>query len=85
MSVHQNHTEQESRLRIDTKTMRCPMPLLKLKMALSQCQVGTCIELEATDAGSKKDIPAYIELTKHRLVEQRDADGVYTFCIIKGE
>lgn len=41
---------------INGKMLACPMPLLKLKMALKQTSVGNHIYLTATDVNSERDI-----------------------------
>lgn len=61
------------------------MPLLKLKQALAKIDSGECVELKATDAGSQRDIPAFIAMTSHRLEQQSEHDGEYIFWVTKGD
>jgi len=49
---------------IDASGLNCPMPLLKLKMALAQAAPGEVVCLISTDTGSKVDVPAYAKLAK---------------------
>lgn len=70
---------------LDVTHLRCPMPLLKTKQALSSMQAGQVIKVVSTDAGSWRDIPAFVELTKHQLVKQNQDDQQFTFLIKKGE
>jgi len=42
---------------------------------------GEQLEVIATDAGSARDIPAFLELSRHRLVNSSENDGHYTFVI----
>lgn len=44
---------------INAKDLACPMPLLKLKMALKQTSVGNHVYLTATDANSERDIGSF--------------------------
>jgi len=42
---------------------------------------GEKLEVIATDAGSARDIPAFLELSRHRLVNSSETDGQYWFVI----
>jgi len=55
---------------IDTSGLHCPMPLLKLKMALRNLVDGAVIRLISTDPMSQQDIKRYCEITGLRCVQQ---------------
>lgn len=59
------------------------MPLLKAKMALSKMAVGQSLLLMASDAGSLKDIPQYVELVGFTLLSMGENNDVYSFVIQK--
>ena len=65
--------------------LRCPMPLLKTKQALSSMEVGQVLQVEATDAGSWRDIAAFVELTSHELLKREEKGELFVFYILKGE
>ncbi len=65
--------------------LRCPMPLLKTKQALSSMNAGQILKVVATDGGSWRDIPAFISLSKHALIKQEKTEIHYIFFIEKGE
>lgn len=46
---------------VNGKQLACPMPLLKLKMALKKTAVGNAVYLTATDPNSKRDIAAFCQ------------------------
>ncbi|WP_298447535.1 sulfurtransferase TusA family protein [uncultured Marinobacter sp.] len=66
---------------LDTSGLRCPMPLLKTKLELNGMSPGDMLEVIATDAGSARDIPAFLELSRHRLVNSTQTDGHFRFVI----
>lgn len=68
---------------LDAREDRCPMPLLKAKMALSKMAVGQSLLLMASDAGSLKDIPQYVELVGFTLLSMGENNDVYSFVIQK--
>ncbi|MDE2419964.1 MAG: sulfurtransferase TusA family protein [Gammaproteobacteria bacterium] len=63
-------TESITPLVIDTSGLHCPMPLLKLKMALRNHTDGTPIRLISTDPMSQQDIKRYCEIAGLRCEQQ---------------
>jgi TusA-related sulfurtransferase len=61
------------------------MPLLKLKQGLSGVSVGSEIEILATDEGSWRDIPAFVAMTQHLMIEQQKVADEFHFVVQKGE
>ena len=61
------------------------MPLLKAKQALSSMDAGSVLKVIATDAGSWRDIPAFVDLTDHELLEKLQKDEHFIFYIVKGK
>lgn len=66
---------------LDTKGLNCPLPVLKLKKAIQDVPVGGTLEVLATDPSASGDFEAFCRQTKHELVEQAEAEGVYRFLI----
>lgn len=71
-------------LLLDTSGLRCPMPLLKTKQSLSSLSAGQCLKVIATDGGAWRDIPAFISLSPHELLERQEHGQEYWFFIRKG-
>lgn len=69
---------------LDASGLRCPMPLLKAKLQLNTMRPGQQLEVLATDPGSARDIPSWLEHTAHELVASTEADGSYRFLIRVG-
>lgn len=62
------------------------MPLLKTKLALNELPIGEVLWVSATDAGSLRDIPRFVELSAHDLLSAlEDDDGRYQYWIKKGQ
>jgi len=70
---------------IDASGLRCPMPLLKTKKALSSLQCNQVLKVIATDVGAKRDIPSFVALTPHELLGVEETSDGYIFFIRKGE
>lgn len=70
---------------VDAKDDRCPMPLLKLKMALAKMSESDTVCVYACDDGSLRDIPHFLNLVGLPLLEQGEHDGVFYFVTRKQE
>ena len=55
---------------IDTRSLNCPLPILKAKKALSEMTSGQLLKVVATDGGSVRDFQAFARQTGNELVEQ---------------
>lgn len=61
------------------------MPLLKTKLQLGTMSAGEELEVLATDAGSARDIPAWLSHTAHELVSSDEVQGRFRFVIRVGD
>jgi TusA-related sulfurtransferase len=60
---------------VDARGSYCPGPLMELIRAIREGQVGDVIAVLSSDAGSKLDIPKWIEKAGHRLVALEAREG----------
>ncbi|HEU4912048.1 MAG TPA: sulfurtransferase TusA family protein [Actinomycetes bacterium] len=70
-------------LTIDAKGKKCPMPVLMTAKGIKQIQPGQIMLVEATDGGSRSDIPAWAKDTGHELLEMTSDDGCFRYVIRK--
>jgi tRNA 2-thiouridine synthesizing protein A len=68
---------------LDARNLSCPLPILKTKKALSTMTSGQVLKILTTDGGSLKDMQAFANQTGHQLLQQSEANGVYTFFMQK--
>lgn len=68
---------------LDTTGLRCPLPILKARKALSELAPGAVLEVLATDPGAEDDFVAFCRTAGHRLHRQAAASGVHRFLIEK--
>lgn len=68
---------------IDAKGQVCPTPILMLAKAMRDLQAGQVVEIIATDAGAKADIPAWCEKTGAILLDSTEQGGTLTFHVRK--
>ncbi len=70
---------------LDVKGLRCPLPVIKARMALNEMAVGEVVTVLATDPASNIDIRHLCNITGHELIDASQEDGVLTFVIRKSE
>ncbi len=66
---------------LDARGLNCPLPILRAKKALADMQSGQVLKILSTDPGSVKDFQAFAKQTGHALLEQSEAEKVYTFLM----
>jgi len=70
-------------LTIDAKGQKCPMPVLLTSRGIKTIESGQVMLVEASDGGSKSDIPSWAKDTGNELLESGSEDGVYSYVIRK--
>jgi tRNA 2-thiouridine synthesizing protein A len=70
---------------LDVTSLRCPLPLLKAKKALTALNAGEMLKVSATDPGSQRDFQAYMEHSNHTMLDTWQEADVYWYLIERGE
>lgn len=68
---------------VDARGSYCPGPLMELIRAIREGAVGDRIAVLSTDAGSRIDIPKWVEKAGHELVSVETRDGYDEIVIEK--
>lgn len=68
---------------LDTRSLICPMPVLKTKKALDSMQAGQLLEVSAKGAMAKSDIMQLVQRLKLELIDISEQDGVIRITIKK--
>ncbi len=68
---------------LDLKGLLCPMPVVKLSVAIKKLPVGSLIEGVATDPGVMADIPAWARTSGNELVSIQQQGKEYHFLVKK--
>ncbi len=66
---------------LDLKGLMCPIPIVKISVAIKKIGVGEIITATATDAGVMMDIPAWCASTGNELISMDEADDIFTFQV----
>ena len=68
---------------INLTGLRCPLPVLRTKKALSEIQPGEILRVFATDSDTQRDIPAFVKMAGHSLLQTEEVPNGFTFLIRK--
>ncbi len=68
---------------LDTKGLKCPVPVLRARKAMKSVEPGEVLEVHATDPGSVQDFQAFCETTGDELLSASEDAGVFVFRIRK--
>lgn len=66
---------------LDTKGLKCPLPVLKAAKVMKGLDAGEALEVLATDPGSVDDFEAYCRTTGHLLELQERQEDVFRFVL----
>src|SRR5260364_298713 len=73
MTVDQN---QKIDAEVNACGLHCPLPVLRLKKALSSLQSGQIVKVRVTDPQSVRDFAAFAKQAGHQMIEVRAGWGV---------
>ena len=68
---------------IDAKGKKCPMPVLLTSRGIKTIDSGQIMLVEATDGGSRSDIPSRARDPGNELLETSSEDGIFRYVIRK--
>ena len=72
---------------LNTRGLKCPLPILRCKKALSELSASQVLKAYATDPGAVKDFQAFCKQTGHVMLSlkeiKKDEITVYIFHIQK--
>lgn len=68
---------------LDTLGLRCPEPVMMVRLRIRQMQVGETLSITADDHSTTRDIPSFCRFMGHTLLASDIADKPYRYLIRK--
>ena len=68
---------------LDVREDKCPLPLLKAKLAMNNMPEGCVLKVLATDRGSLRDFPSFSRISGHQLLLSGEFDGICVHILRK--
>lgn len=69
---------------LDLKGLKCPLPVLKARKAMSKLPAGDRLVVLTTDPMAEIDIPHFCQENGHTLVASERTDFGHRFLLAKG-
>ncbi|WP_421247607.1 sulfurtransferase TusA family protein [Aeromonas jandaei] len=69
---------------LDLTPWRCPEPLIRLKLWLREAKTGQTVTIRLADAGSRQDIPAYLQRLGHGVILTLEPDNTLSLQLVVG-
>jgi len=69
---------------LDLKGLKCPLPVLKTRKALTRLGDGDRLTVFTTDPMAEIDIPHFCRENGHTLLEAERVEGGHRFLLSKG-
>lgn len=66
---------------VDARQLKCPLPILRAKKALSELKSGQVLRIYATDSNTIQDFQAFSKQTGNVLLEYSQNKGDFCFLI----
>ena len=70
-------------IELDTKGLSCPLPILKVKKAMTRLENNDILCVESTDPGSVKDFDVFCQTNGHDLLKSICENDIFIFHIRK--
>jgi tRNA 2-thiouridine synthesizing protein A len=69
---------------LDTIGLRCPEPVMMLRLQIRKMAVGETLLISADDPSTARDIPSFCRFMEHQLIEQQVKEMPFLYVIKKG-
>lgn len=70
---------------LDATGLLCPEPVMLLHVEMRKLTAKQVLKVIATDLSTTRDIPKFCQFLGHKLIEQNQQGGIYTYWIEKKE
>lgn len=70
---------------LDALGLRCPEPVMMIRLQIRQMQVGETLAISADDHSTTRDVPSFCRFMGHELVASQIDHSPYLYVIKKGE
>ncbi|GIU34526.1 sulfurtransferase TusA family protein [Shewanella colwelliana] len=68
---------------IDLTAYRCPLALVKLKLALKALDDMERAQISLADAGSRRDVPRFLTKAQYQFQELRNDEQMLVLAVVK--
>lgn len=66
---------------LDARRLLCPLPVIRVQQAIERLPVGSTLTVYCTDPGALHDVPAWVRIHGHTLLETRTEGRDYIISL----
>ncbi|XOV80484.1 MAG: sulfurtransferase TusA [Aestuariibacter sp.] len=83
-SDNDNQNDPKVTRTLDAKGLRCPEPVMMVRLEIRNMAEGERLLIEADDPSTARDIPSFCRFMEHQLIEAETETLPYRFIVQKG-
>ena len=68
---------------LNTTGLRCPEPVMMLRLQMRKIAIGETLLVEADDPSTTRDIPSFCRFMEHELIRQQTDNKPFLYLIKK--
>lgn len=68
---------------LDLKGLNCPLPILRIKQALTRMDSGEVVRVVGTEPGTEREVEILCKQGGHQLLEFKEEDKEFIYIIRK--
>ena len=77
-------TFDDANYQLDAIGLRCPEPVMMVRLKIREMQVGETVTVTADDHSTTRDIPSFCRFMEHELLDSQSVNSPYQYLIKKG-
>ena len=77
-------TFDDANYQLDAIGLRCPEPVMMVRLKIREMQVGETVTVTADDHSTTRDIPSFCRFMEHELLDSQRVNSPYQYLIKKG-
>ena len=82
--MSQNNPFESADYQLDALGLRCPEPVMMVRLKIREMQIGETLSVTADDHSTTRDIPSFCRFMEHELLDAQCANSPYQYVIKKG-
>ena len=83
--MSQNNPFESADYQLDALGLRCPEPVMMVRLKIREMQIGETLSVTADDHSTTRDIPSFCRFMEHELVRSDVGSSPYLYLIQKGK
>jgi len=66
---------------LDLKGLNCPLPILRIKQAISRMESGEILKIVGTEPGTERELKIFCKQGGHDLLDYQEIDNEFIYMV----